>query len=215
MAELAGIGVDWYVRMEQGRTVSPSDVTFDALARALRLGAADSAHLRALARGGDGAAFSIEPVPPTIVRLVQSYAHPAYVTGRRWDLLAWNDAAADVLCFDRLADIDRNLLVFMFATPLARDLFGAAWHDEARRMIALFRATHDLWADDPAFIELVERLKSSSTDFADGWNRHDVRIGVSGEKVLHHPVRGALRYTYATFQSNDDAALKLAIYTPV
>jgi transcriptional regulator with XRE-family HTH domain len=215
VAERAGIGVDWYVRMEQGRTVSPSDVTLDALAQALRLGVADRAHLRALAQGGDDRAFCIEQVPASIEKLVQSFAQPAYVTGRRWDLLAWNEAAADVLRFGELAATERNILVFMFATPQARALFGAGWDDEARRMIALFRATHDLWADDPAFVELVARLKAQSGAFAKAWDRHDVRIGVSGEKVLHHRERGAERYAYATFQSNDDPALKLAIYTPL
>src|ERR1700743_895808 len=53
VAELAGIGVDWYIRLEQGRTVSPSVTTIDALARALRLTRTEHTHLKALARDGD------------------------------------------------------------------------------------------------------------------------------------------------------------------
>src|ERR1700743_3513664 len=60
VAELAGIGVDWYIRLEQGRTVSPSVTTVDALARALRLTKAEHAHLRALAIHGDRRVFAIE-----------------------------------------------------------------------------------------------------------------------------------------------------------
>src|SRR5215217_2859073 len=60
VAELAGIGVDWYVRLEQGRTVSPSAATIDALARALRLSKTEHAHLKALARDGDRRAFTRE-----------------------------------------------------------------------------------------------------------------------------------------------------------
>src|SRR5882757_2647663 len=67
VAELAGIGVDWYIRLEQGRTVSPSVTTIDALARALRLGKAEHAHLRALTRHGDRRPFVRETVPPTVV----------------------------------------------------------------------------------------------------------------------------------------------------
>ena len=81
-------------------------------------------------------------------------------------------------------------------------------------MIALFRATHDLYADDPAFVELVERLRAHSAEFAKWWNAHDIRGGASGRKMLIHPERGAQRYDYATFQANDDLGLKLAIYTP-
>src|SRR3978361_162784 len=58
VAERAGIGVDWYIRLEQGRTVSPSVTTLDALARALRLSKAEHNHLRALARDADRRPFS-------------------------------------------------------------------------------------------------------------------------------------------------------------
>jgi len=82
-------------------------------------------------------------------------------------------------------------------------------------MIALFRTSHDLYAGDPAFVELVERLRSGSEEFARWWSAHDVRSGASGQKVLAHAKHGTQRYEYATFQANDDPALKLAIYTPV
>lgn len=215
VAELAGIGVDWYVRLEQGRDVSPSDATLDALARALRLDKAEAAHLRTLARRDEARAFVPEHVPPAIARLVAHLQQPAYVTGRRWDILAWNDAAAELLGFDRLAEADRNILVYMFVEPHARVLFAASWADEARRMIALFRTNHDLYASEPAFVALVERLRAGSVEFAQWWDEHDVRSGVSGEKVLVHAQRGTQRYEYATFQANDDPALKLAIYTPM
>ncbi|PYE14094.1 helix-turn-helix transcriptional regulator [Paraburkholderia silvatlantica] len=215
VAELAGIGVDWYIRLEQGRAVGPSEATLDALAEALRLDKAEAAHLRALAHRSEPRAFARESVPPTLARIVASLALPAYVTGRRWDILACNAAASDLLGFDRLAAQDRNIMIYMFIEPEARRLFGAHWADEARRMIALFRTSHDLHAGDPAFVELVERLSSSSEEFAKWWSAHDVRSGASGQKTFAHARHGMQRYEYATFQANDDPALKLAIYTPV
>src|SRR3979490_1802692 len=107
VAELAGIGVDWYIRLEQGRTVNPSTTTVDALARALRLSKAEHTHLRALARAADRRAFAIESVPDTIRRMVKSLNTPAYVTGRRWDLLIWNSAAAEIFGFGRHGEADR------------------------------------------------------------------------------------------------------------
>lgn len=215
VAELSGIGVDWYVRLEQGRAMCPSEATLDALVKTLRLSQAEAAHLHALARKDHRRNFAPESVPPAIRRLVASITLPAYVTGRRWDILAWNAAAADVLGFDRLAPANRNILAFMFIETDARRLFGGTWADEARRMVALFRATHDLHADDPAFIELVERVRAHSPEFAEWWSTHDIRSGKSGQKVLNHPERGAQRYEYATFQANDDPALKLSVYTPL
>lgn len=215
VAELAGIGVDWYIRLEQGRTVNPSVTTIDALARALRLGKVEHAHLRALARNADRRAFSRERVPEAIRHLVDSLNQPAYVTGRRWDILAWNAAADDIFGFGRLAEGDRNILLCMLIDPDARRLFGAAWADEAKRMVAQFRVTHDHWARDPAFLDLVERLRQGSPEFAPWWEAHDIRSVAAGQKSLNHPRKGLLRFDYASFQANDDPALKLVIYTPV
>ena len=215
VAELAGIGVDWYVRLEQGRSVSPSVTTIDALARALRLSKAEHGHLRALTRNTDRRAFSRESVPATVRRVVESLNQPAYITGRRWDVLAWNVAADEIFAFSRLAEQDRNILICMLTNPAARRLFGAAWMDEAKRMLAQFRATHDLWAGDPAFVALLERLRQGSREFAIWWRSHDVRSVAAGQKLLSHPKKGSLGFEYASFQANDDPALKLVIYTPV
>ena len=77
VAELAGIGVDWYIRLEQGRSVSPSATTVDALARALRLGKTEHAHLRALTQGGDRRPFVPEVVPDAVRRMVENLNLPA------------------------------------------------------------------------------------------------------------------------------------------
>ena len=216
VAELAGIGVDWYVRLEQGRTVNPSAATIDALARALRLGKAEHAHLRALARNAERGSFTCETVPDALRHLVHSLNQPAYVTGRRWDVLAWNDAAADIFTdFGRFAEADRNILLYVLTDPAVRQLFGVGWAEQARRMVAQFRTTHDLWAGDPAFDALLEQLRAACPDFPAWWDAHDIRNVAAGQKLLHHPKRGALRFEYATFQSNDDPALKLALYTLV
>ncbi len=215
VAELAGIGVDWYIRLEQGRTVSPSVTTIDALARALRLGKVEHAHLQALARDTSRRAFAREIVPDAIRRLVETLSQPAYVTGRRWDVLAWNAAAVDTFTdFSRVAEADRNILIYMLTDPDARRLFGATWEAEAKRMVAQFRTTHDLWAGDPAFLDLLARLQGCA-EFPIWWEAHDIRNVGAGQKLLSHPEKGLLRFEYATFQANDDPALKLAIYTAV
>jgi hypothetical protein len=156
-----------------------------------------------------------ETVPPTLRRIVTGLPHPAYVTGQRWDLLAWNDAAVEVFGdFGALPTAERNILLFVFADPRAKLLFGDGWAPVARAMLAQFRAIHDLWAGDPAFAELVDRLRQASAAFVDWWEAHDIRAPVSGRKTLRHPTQGLLRLDHASFQANDDPALKLVIYTP-
>jgi transcriptional regulator with XRE-family HTH domain len=215
VAELAGIGVDWYVRLEQGRTVNPSITTVDALARALRLSKAEHSHLRALARDTDRRAFAIESVPDAIRRMVEGLNSPAYITGRRWDLLVWNAAAEETFGFSRFGESDRNVLLHMLTDPATRKLFGASWADEAKRMVAQFRVTYDVWAGDGAFAGLLEQLRERSPEFIAWWEAHEVRGTASGRKTLNHPGKGLLQFEYSSFQANDDPGLKLVIYTPV
>ncbi|TWB45044.1 Xre family transcriptional regulator [Rhizobium sp. ERR 922] len=213
VAQRAGISVEWYVKLEQGRAVSPSDETLDALGRALELDAVEQAHLRSLVRKAKGPPFTREVVPASIRRLVESLSQPAYVTGQRWDILAWNAAAVEL--FDDFAQISvksRNILLFVLTDPKARRLFGTGWAKEAKRMVSLFRVAHDLWAGDAAFAALVERLRTGCPEFDSWWRPHDVGAPLSGAKILYHPVRGPLQFEYATFQANDDPRLKLAIY---
>lgn len=215
VAELAGIGVDWYVRLEQGRSVSPSAATIDALARALRLSKAEHRHLKELTENTDRRAFVRETVPPTVRRTVEQINLPAYITGRRWDVLAWNEAADEIFGFSQIPDADRNSLVTVLTKPASRKLFGASWAEIARRMVAQFRATHDLWAGDPAFRDLLGRLREGCPEFDGWWEKHDVSGVAAGQKLISHPKKGRLRLEYASFQANDDPALKLVVYTPV
>jgi transcriptional regulator with XRE-family HTH domain len=215
VAELAGIGVDWYVRLEQGRTVTPSLATLEALAGALRLDATERAHLRRLARGPARRPFARESVPAATARIIADLAYPAYVTGRRWDVLAANPAAAEVFTdFAALPEQDRNILVYLFLDPAARKLFGDGWSAQARHSVAHFRAVYDLWAPDPAFTALAGRLRAGCPELDEWWEQHDVGEPGVGRKLLHHPVRGDLAFDYATFQANENPALKLTVYTP-
>src|SRR5258708_5779530 len=112
---------------------------------------------------------------------------PAYVTGRRWDILAWNAAAEEIFAFSRLAEADRNSLLSVLTNPATRRLFGASWTDEARRIVAQFRATHDLWAGDPAFRDLLTRLREGCPEFAGWWEAHDISGVAAGRKSSIHP----------------------------
>jgi len=214
VAELAGIGVDWYIRLEQGRSVTPSATTVNALAHALQLNETEHVHLRALASGPVQQTFVREQLPAAIVRLIDGLNQPAYVTGRRWDLLTWNTAAQALFGFGDEDDGAHNVLAYMFLDPQARELFGANWAAEGRRMVAQFRSTFDVWAGDRAFLELIGCLRKGSLEFNAWWDDHDIRPIVSGRKSLRHP-SGERCYEYATFQANDDPALKLVIYTLV
>ena len=214
VAQRAGISAEWYVKLEQGRAVSPSAETVEALGRALRLNRVELAHLRSLAAAGGRQPFRREDTPDALRRIVASLPEPAYLTGQRWDVLAWNDAATALFGdFGRLAQEDRNILHWMLTDPAAKRIFGQTWAEEARRMVSLFRAAHDLWPGDTAFAALVDRVRACCPEFDSWWSAHGIAAPISGTKHLRHPTLGIVRYEYASFQANDDPALKLALYT--
>jgi transcriptional regulator with XRE-family HTH domain len=216
VAQRAGISAEWYVKLEQGRAVSPSAETVEALGQALRLDGVEFAHLRSLAAAGGRQPFQRETVPASLVRIVESLPEPAYLTGQRWDILAWNTATAALFGdFGQLPPDDRNILHWMLTDPTAKRVFGQTWVEEARRMVSLFRTSHDLWPGDAAFAALVNCLGASCPEFGGWWAAHGVGAPVSGTKHLQHPKLGAVTYEYASFQANDDPALKLALYAQI
>ncbi|WP_419826460.1 helix-turn-helix transcriptional regulator [Sphingomonas sp.] len=213
VADRAGISCEWYVKLEQGREVSASAGTMAALARALGLDEAETAHLHRLAPRNADRPFVRETVPEIVAIIVRSLPEPAYVTGLRWDVLAWNAAADELFGFTSMDEGERNILRYMLTTSDAQALFGSDWAQEAQRMIALFRATYDQRAGDPAFEKLVSTLSEASDEFRGWWCSHQVASPAAGTKTLHSTGRNGKMYIYASFQANDDPALKLALYT--
>lgn len=219
VAELANISTDWYTRIEQGRPVTPSPDTLDALARALCLTDAERLHLHALAaddlRTDTAGHCADTEVPAGVRRVVQAMSQPAYVTGPRWDVLDWNDAADELLGFSRVPDADRNTLVLMFTRASSRKLFGDHWATEAQRMVAQFHTTCDLMAGDPTFHELVQRLTRESAEFSTWWDAHEIRETGPGTKWLSRPDGTTVGFEYTTFHPTEHPTLKVVVYNQV
>ena len=214
VAELAGIGVDWYTRLEQGRAGKPSAATIATLAAALRMTRAEHDHLLALCSSLRQPLFERETVSEALDRVVAALEQPAYVTGLRWDVLAWNAAADELFGFGQLPEEDRNILVFALTNPAAQRLFDSNWANEARRVLAKFRATYDLWSSDPAFVSLIARLGRDCPHFSAWWEAHDVRAAAGSRKMLHGPGKSPTRFDFTTFQVNDSPALQLVVLVP-
>jgi transcriptional regulator with XRE-family HTH domain len=214
VAEIAGIGTDWYNRLEQGRARHPSRATVDALARALRLDRTEHAHLRALAASPERPRFAMETVPPSLHGILAAIHTPAYVVGRRWDLLAWNSEAASLLGFGRLPEADRNILVGVLTRAEIRKRFGAGWPAEARRLVAAFHAEYDLWEGDPAFEALRERLSRECPEFETWWQAHDVATTGPGRKTLYDARGRARAFDHASFAVSGEPSLRLVVLSP-
>jgi transcriptional regulator with XRE-family HTH domain len=218
VAQLAGVGATWYTWLEQGRDVRASLDVLEALARALRLDQAERTHLILLGRGEEPPPCKApaERASATLRRLIENLGpNPAYILGRRWDYLAWNDAATIVLGdLGRVPRAQRNHAWLTFTDPARRERFSD-WQRGARLLVAKFRADSARHLGDPEFESLIAALRSASPEFARAWDRHEVSQSGEGRKDVRHPSAGMLSFCHAVFHPAEAGEQRLVLYTPL
>ncbi|MGW3623342.1 helix-turn-helix transcriptional regulator [Streptomyces sp. NPDC000880] len=220
LAQLAGVSTDYYTRLEQGRLMNVSETVLDAVARALQLDATERAYLFELSRPKQRRAARFRPQRPqrvrpgvhSMLRMLDDRS-PAFVIGRRMDVLASNRLARALITdFDALPHRERNLLRFMFLDEAARELYRE-WDRCAAEMVATLRMDAGRNPDDRLLNELVGELTIKSPEFRSWWADHNVREKTHGVKHYHHPLVGemTLAYENVTFPSED--CQTMCVYT--
>jgi transcriptional regulator with XRE-family HTH domain len=217
VALLAGVSVTWYTWLEQGRRINVSADVLEALARALRLDEASRHHLLTLAlRQPSAPVEEVTDAPDALVRLIAAMEPaPAYVLGPRWEILAWNQAQARLSPqLERFDPPQRNLLWVIFADPSARDLL-VDWPEQARRILAEFRAGTAALRDDPQVAALVDDLLGRSDEFATWWPQLDVAQFQTRLRAYRHPRAGELVFEYQQLTPSEWPALRVCVQLPV
>ncbi|WP_410660845.1 helix-turn-helix domain-containing protein [Amycolatopsis sp. lyj-112] len=216
LAQLAGISVDYYTRLEQGRARNVSDSVLDALSRALRLHHDEATYLRNLAapKRKRVARPRAQRVRPELQLMLNAIQTPAFVFGRYLDVLAWNPLGS-ALSFDftGCAPGERNIPKMFFLDERARDLHPE-WETVAKEVVANLRAESGKYPDDPYLAQLVGELSLGSEEFRKLWAKHTVREKAHAWKVMINPIVGELRLRYETLRLPDDPDQALVIYTP-
>ncbi|MEV0892539.1 helix-turn-helix transcriptional regulator [Promicromonospora sp. MEB111] len=218
VAMLAGVSVDYYVRMERGNLSGASDGVLDALVGALQLDEAEREHLFTLARSAGSGKARRGRAPTTVRPAVQQVLDaisdaPAWVRNGRHDIVAMNRLAR-ALYAPVLADPRRpaNTARFVYLDPAARDFF-VDWERIAKDSASYLRLEAGRNPHDPALIELVGELSTRSELFRRRWASHDVRLHRSGFKRLRHPVVGQLDLTFESMELPSEPGLVLNVYT--
>jgi transcriptional regulator with XRE-family HTH domain len=218
VAALAGLSVDYYIRLEQGRGPNPSRQVVSALARALLLNADERDYLyRVSGQAPPVVAGPVGVVPPAILGLLERALvdTPAYVVDAKYDILAWNKLA-ELFIGDLSAypQSDRNMIRWMFSRPVD-DLH---WTDEqsisfARSSVADLRVAYGRYPGDPGLSSLVTSLLATSPQFAALWNAHDVEERRQLVKRLDHPSLGPLEFECQVLHV-PDTDQRLIVYVP-
>ncbi|HEX2301079.1 MAG TPA: helix-turn-helix transcriptional regulator [Pseudonocardiaceae bacterium] len=219
VADLAGVSVEYYARLERGNLSGVSESVLDSLARALQLDEAERAHLADLARAA-GPAVRARRTPaaqqlrPSVARILAGMTEvPAIVNNGRLDVLAANPLG-EALFAPLFADPARpvNHARFTFLNPRAHD-FWIDWERAADDNVATLRLQAGRDPHDKGLTDLVGELSTRSDAFRVRWATHDVRLHRTGIKSFHHPVVGDLHLSYEVMELPADPGLSLVAFS--
>jgi transcriptional regulator with XRE-family HTH domain len=220
VAMLAGVSVDYYVRMERGNLGGASEGVLEALASALQLDEAERTHLLALAReSGAGTRrrkkSAPSSVPPAIQQVLDAMTDaPAWVRNGRHDIVAMNQLARAL--YSPVLENPRrpaNTTRFVYLEPEAAEQFFVDYDRITNDAAAMLRLEAGKNPHDQALIELFGELSTRSELFRQRWASHDVQFHRSGQKRLRHPVVGQLDLNFESMELSSAPGLQLNVYT--
>lgn len=210
VAMLAGMSVDYYTRLEQGRERSPSPQVIDALSAVLQLPDDAREHLFRLAGLSPQERGSVSTrVDPALLELLDMWpVNPAFVYNRAFDVLASNPIA-DAMFMQWTHST--NLMHIIFTEPDAKT-FYCNWSVVAEDAVASFRHGFGLAPNDVRLRTVRDELLAASPAFADLWTRHDARRKSLQNKTFRHPVVGVMALTMQTFDVRSSPGQELVVY---
>jgi transcriptional regulator with XRE-family HTH domain len=222
LAQLAGVSVTYYTRLEQGQSLNASDAVLEAVSRALRLTPDERAHLLDIARPSRKKRRPASR--PATARLGTRQligaleSVPAVVMDSRSDVLAWNRLGHSLLAGHHdpespYSPADRpNLTRMLFLDEHTRELY-TDWAGEARRSVASLRLVAGRHPHDRRLAELIGELSVRSKEFSALWAGHSVTSCTFGTKCFHHPTVGPLELSFEVLVAPDDAGHRTILYS--
>jgi transcriptional regulator with XRE-family HTH domain len=209
VAQLAGVSVNYYTRIEQGESHQMSDSVMESIANALQLDVDERSHFLRLARPAPVVRRTTGPerVRDSVLALAESSSdQAAIIVGRRIDLLGGNRLGFALLGLR--PDQRPNLVKMTFLDPAMRDLL-VDWEQQARNAASYLRMASSDQPDDPLLAELVGELSIKSAEFARIWAVHPVSECVHGVREYRHPVVGHLTLNEESLRLPDDPGQQL------
>ncbi|MEO3869924.1 helix-turn-helix transcriptional regulator [Nonomuraea sp. B12E4] len=216
VAQLAGMSIDYYIRLEQGRGPHPSRQVLNALSRALMMTQDERAHLFDLAGQALEAPRIREDVPDSLLHLLAFLEDvPAYVLDARCDIRAWNPMANLLMHdLDSQSPDQRNVIRWVFKSPdIAEYLEDEEKSRFARASVADLRVALGRYPDDAPLQALVAEMLALSPEFAELWARHEVEVRREQRKCVHHPRVGVIEAICQVMPVPDRDDLRLVLYT--
>jgi transcriptional regulator with XRE-family HTH domain len=208
VAALAGVSIDYYTRLEQGRERTPSAQVVEAISGALRLSVDARHHAYRLARLAPSVQQLSESVSPELLQLMDALpGAAAYVVDPVFRVLAANQTARALL---GPTQIQLGGPAFIFLDPASRDYFGD-WDAVARAAVSALRLAAGYASPHPAVLPHITRLLRDSPVFAKLWADHTVAGLNITAKTINHPDVGRIELTYQTLDVRDGSGQQLTV----
>ncbi|MGJ6979686.1 helix-turn-helix transcriptional regulator [Aestuariimicrobium soli] len=215
VAMLAGVSVEYYVRLERGNLAGVSEQVLDAVSSALQLDEAERAHLYDLARNASTRSRTSAPrrvLRPQVQWLLdQMTGSAAYVRNGRLDIIGTNPLGR-ALYAPVFEAAGGNTSRFIFLCEEQAREFFIDYDQISVNSAAILRSLAGENPHDPALTRLVGELSTRSERFRQLWARHDVRLHRSGVKRFRHPLVGELEVSYESMDLAADPGLRLNAY---
>jgi transcriptional regulator with XRE-family HTH domain len=213
---VAGVSVDYYTRLEQGRARNVSAQVLYALAQALKLDALERDYLYALAHpAGTPTVDAPQAKASAGVRAMVDALDPmpALLHGPFLEVLAVNRMGVRLFAdFMAMPVGERNLARWTFLDPRARVVYPQ-WDVVASQMVAILRRAAGTRSDNPQLVALVAELSAASPDFARSWADHRIFRHTHGRKTIHHELVGDLHLHYQSLIVPQDPDQYVVLYT--
>lgn len=217
VADLAGVSIDWYVRIEQGReNVNPSDAVLISLAKVLQLNFEEKEYLFHLA----------DKIPPmddepyiTVSETLQKFLDSqnpslAYVMDRNFTVIAWNKAATRVYGgYENANEKERNLVWRVFHDPYTKKILDD-WEGYAKLRVEQLRTKLSIYQNNIFMMDIINDLQNDKL-FKHWWNSPEIVGTPEGQKLLHHPVVGDLYLNHITLETTEIKGAYVMIQMPI
>ncbi|MER5847732.1 helix-turn-helix transcriptional regulator [Streptomyces sp. NPDC002012] len=220
VALLAGVSIDYYVRLERGHLAGASEEVLDAVADALQLDDAERAHLYDLARAAAKRPTrrtkrACGPLPDSVLRVLESMTDsPAFIRNGRLDIIATNYLGRALYSplFTENTPHPVNIARFQFLDPHGRDFFPD-WDESLNTTVSLLRTEAGRAPHDTDLTGLIGELVTRSEEFRTAWAKHNVRLHHTGRKSFRHPAVGVLTLDFNAMELPAQPGMTLTAYT--
>ena len=213
VAALAGVGVVWYTWLEQGRAIQFSVVAVERVCSALRMSADEREYLFSLThyRPAPPVPGRIDPVSPTITRMLEAFGIPAIVMTARWDVIAWNQLTTMIFRdYGKLPPEHRNLLRILLIDDDTFQNDRNAYEEMAQRVLSRFRVDYSRAGPDPAYESLIAELGERSPSFNQLWRHSELK---GSDAIVHYPKLG-MTFEHSTYVPEGCPTLRVVMSTP-